>query len=100
MVRPPANASAHQFPDTTWFTSSRTVQPSQTDGLDHWLSPTPATKTRVASSDRACTSGRSTSTGVLLVVRYANSRPGGGGTPGQQRPSMKIHERRWIALGP
>ena len=32
--------------------------------------------------------------------RYANRRPGGGGRPRQHSPSMKIQERRWIALGP
>ena len=36
-----------------------------------------------------------------LVSRcQVNSLPGGGGSPRQHRPSMKIHDRRWITLGP
>src|SRR5262245_43068009 len=43
-----------------WFTSSRTFQSSHGVGSSHWSSRTPATYSRVAARERACTSGRST----------------------------------------
>ena len=73
----------------------------------HWLVADAGDRPRASRrAPRACTSGRSTSIARLLSAARRPRRSGEqparwqAGRPRQHRPSMKIHERRWIALGP
>ena len=64
---------------------------------------TPATDRRVALERRACTSGRSTSIRSSWLdgrLSAGTAGPAAVARPASTAPSMKIHERRWIALGP
>ena len=91
-----AHDVVQERPDASSRRTPSRVELARVDPRHEDVGPIKGTGVDLGQVDDHRAPPRTVGTGATLT----NRRPGGGARPPQHRPSMKIHDRRWIALGP